>query len=274
VQTPLRVSASPQAQFLERADTRVRFYDTGNGPPLLLLHGWALDARVWDPLVAELAQEFRVLRIDRRASVRSSAQPDLIADAEDAIALLDHLALARAIVIGMSQGARVALNLFALALERVAGIVLDGPPPDPRLVGGDWPDDVNPAALARLLTASGSAALRAAVAANPLMQLYAAEPPAKMLLVDLLGDYSGTDLAAAQSRAPVALNVAQLQALPVLLINGELDTPHRRSVIEAYARVLPHGGVRVLRGAGHLACLDAPREYAAVIREFSKLTTG
>lgn len=273
MQTPLRVSARRPARVLERGDVAVRFYDSGSGPTLLLVHGWALDARVWDPLVADSAQRFRVLSIDRRASVRSQAPPDLAAGAEDAIALLDHLSIARAIVIGMSQGARVALNLCALAPARVAGLVLDGPPPDAWLVGGDWPDDVNPAALAQLLAANGSAAPHAAFAANPLMQLYAADPLAKQLLVDLLGEYSGADLATVPLRAPAALSVQQLQTLPVLLINGGLDTPQRHAVLQAYARTLPPASVRLLQGAGHQPCLDVPREYAVALREFAPLLT-
>jgi 3-oxoadipate enol-lactonase len=262
-----------QARVLQRPDTAVRFYDVGDGPAVLLIHGWALDARVWVPLVEHLTTHFRVVSVDRRGSARSSAAPDLVADAEDLVALLDHLSIRRAIVVGMSQGARVALNLLARAPQRVAGLVLDGPPPDARLVQGDWPEDVNRALLVDALAAGGTNALRAAVASLPLMQLHTGDPFARTQLVELLGEYRGADLATRAPRNAPPLEPARLNTLPCLVINGELDTPPRRAVGAAYVQALRRANLVVLEAAGHLACLDAPHAYATALREFAPLTT-
>jgi pimeloyl-ACP methyl ester carboxylesterase len=262
-----------QARVLQRSDTAVHFYDIGRGPAVLLVHGWALDARVWTPMVAHLTPNFRVVSVDRRGSTRSQAAPNLVADAEDLVALLDHLELSRVIVTGMSQGARVALNLLALAPQRVGGLVLDGPPPDARLVQGDWPEDVNRALLVDALAEGGPNALRATVASLPLMQLHTSDPLARQQLIELLGEYRGADLAANVQRDPPALELARLQTLPCRVINGELDTPQRRAVGRAYVQALPRANSLVLQSAGHLACLDSPREYAAALREFASLTT-
>ena len=57
-------------------------------------------------------------------------------------------------------------------------------------------------------------------------------------------------------------------ALPVLLLNGSLDTPVRQHVADALARLLPAAERQVLPSAGHLACLDARETYSAVVLEF------
>jgi 3-oxoadipate enol-lactonase len=261
-----------QARVLERSDKAVRFYDVGDGPAVLLIHGWALDARVWVPLVEHLTTHFRVVSVDRRGSARSSAAPDLVADAEDLVALLDYLSIRRAIVVGMSQGARVALNLFATAEERFAGLVFDGPAPDARVLGDDWPQDVDRIALAQTLATAGVSALRAAVASHPLMQLHNPEPSVHQLLANLLADYRGIDLQAQPAHEAPAIDLASLRALPCLLLSGELDTDLRRAASAAYTEALPQARSFVLRGAGHLACLDAPHDYAAAVSEFARLT--
>src|SRR6185503_9045011 len=101
----------------------------GTGRPLVLLHGWALDRRVWDPQMA-LANRFRLVAIDRRGFGRSSAPPDLNREVADVVAVRDALGLDRIVLVGMSQGGRVALHYALGDPESVAAIVLQGAPLD------------------------------------------------------------------------------------------------------------------------------------------------
>jgi pimeloyl-ACP methyl ester carboxylesterase len=92
---------------------------------------------------------------------------------------------------------------------------------------------------------------------------------ARGMLDSMLDRYDGADLLAAP---PASIDVApgrlaQLQ-LPVLLLNGALDTPVRLHVAEALARLLTSAERQVLPSAGHLACLDARETYGAVVLEF------
>jgi len=82
---------------------------TGNGSPLLLLHGWTSSHAAWSPLLAELAQHHRVIRPDARGhggrSVSVNPAPDMPRLARDVLNWLDHLGLERASIIGHSMGA-------------------------------------------------------------------------------------------------------------------------------------------------------------------------
>ena len=76
---------------------------------MLLLHGWSLDRRAWAPQIP-LAERHRLVLIDRRGFGRSAAPPDLAAETLDLLALCERLELDRPILVGMSQGGRIALH--------------------------------------------------------------------------------------------------------------------------------------------------------------------
>src|SRR5262245_26329822 len=100
-------------QYFLSGDARLRFRDEGAGAPVVFIHGWTLDLDAWEPQAAALAPSLRVIRYDRRGFGLSGGTPGRAADLEDLSALLGHLGLDAATLVGLSQGARVALA-FAL----------------------------------------------------------------------------------------------------------------------------------------------------------------
>lgn len=100
----------------------------GTGEPVLLIHG-AILADAYAPLLAQpaLTEHYRLIHYHRRGFAGSSrhAGPCSIAQqAADARALLDHLGIARAHVVGHSYGGAIALQLALDAPERVASLAL------------------------------------------------------------------------------------------------------------------------------------------------------
>ena len=75
------LATHPVDQYLMVEDARLRFRDEGAGPAVILLHGWTLDLEMWDPQVARLRQEFRLVRVDRRGHGFSSGTPSPARDA-------------------------------------------------------------------------------------------------------------------------------------------------------------------------------------------------
>ena len=98
-----------------------------DGPALLLLHGLASTARIWDLTAPLLRAGARVVAMDQRGH-GASDKPDHGYDYEtlvgDALGLLDHLDAERAVIVGHSWGASVALNAAAQSPDRVAAVVL------------------------------------------------------------------------------------------------------------------------------------------------------
>jgi pimeloyl-ACP methyl ester carboxylesterase len=97
----------------------------GDGPPLVLLNGGMMSFSGWDLIAAELASCFAVVRCDFSGQLRSPgpAHTSLDRHAEDVVALLDHLGIERAAIVGTSFGAEVALVLAAQHPERVSALV-------------------------------------------------------------------------------------------------------------------------------------------------------
>jgi pimeloyl-ACP methyl ester carboxylesterase len=114
--------------FADVHGQRIHYQDSGgSGPAVVLAHGFLMDQSMFDPQVATLAPEVRVVRWDARGHGQTGwdGEPFTYWDlASDAIALLDHLGLERAILGGMSQGGFVALRAALTRPERVKGLVL------------------------------------------------------------------------------------------------------------------------------------------------------
>jgi pimeloyl-ACP methyl ester carboxylesterase len=107
---------------------RIRFDDTGgDGPPLILSHGFLMDREMFAPQVDALADEFRVITWDERGfgETEFDGKPFTYWDsAKDCLGLLDHLGIERAVLGGMSQGGFLSLRAALLAPERVRALVL------------------------------------------------------------------------------------------------------------------------------------------------------
>lgn len=153
----------------------VHLYEAGDGPPVILLHGWPQDAWCWRHVMPLLADRYRLIAPDLRGFGRSGA-PDhgyngMVIGA-DAIALLDALEIERAHLVGHDWGGFGAFAAAIAAPRRIASmVVLNTSPPwlelSPRLVWelrrswyvfllaacGEWVVRERPGLIARMLRA-------------------------------------------------------------------------------------------------------------------------
>jgi pimeloyl-ACP methyl ester carboxylesterase len=253
-------------QFLEVNDARLRYRvespDPTIAPTVVLVHGWALDLDMWRPQLAALADEFTVIAMDRRGFGLSSGNPSLGRDAEDIAALLDSLGIDDISIVGMSQGARVALDWARRFAERTRSVVLDGPPRLlPTSAGTEIPIDE----YRQLIAAEGMHAFRQRWLQHELMQLRSSDERTQELLRGIVARYPGHDL---QAMSPVpAIELAAIDA-PTLVLNGEHDTDDRHAAAAELAAVMSNAERRVVAGAGHLCNLDNPETYSLLLREF------
>src|SRR5262245_24010562 len=90
------------------------YEDTGGGPPLVWVHGFACGIRSWDPQVRELSDSRRVIAYDVRGfglseAPQSAAGYSQSLSVADLAALLEHLRIERAVIGGLSMGGNIAL---------------------------------------------------------------------------------------------------------------------------------------------------------------------
>ncbi len=114
--------------FADVRGQRIHYQDSGgNGPPVILAHGFLMDQSMFDPQVAALSPEYRVIRWDERCFGETTTDGKAFSywdSALDCLALLDHLGIDRAVVGGMSQGGFLSLRAALTAPERVVGLLL------------------------------------------------------------------------------------------------------------------------------------------------------
>jgi len=113
-----------QLQYVEHSPSGS---GTASIDPVVLLHGFPLNAAMWDEVVPALADRYRVIVPDLRGhgATEAPAGPyETVDHAGDVIALLDRLGVERAAIVGLSMGGYIALQLMTLYADRLTSVVL------------------------------------------------------------------------------------------------------------------------------------------------------
>jgi 3-oxoadipate enol-lactonase len=247
---------------------------TGDGPAVVLVHGFGLDMRMWEPQVGHLAARFRVVRYDCRGFGASGPFDPAVpyTHAGDLVALLDHLDIGEAVLAGLSFGGRVVLQTALAAPARVRGLVLldavlDGVPWDPG--SADALDE-----LARRVRAGGAPAGRAAWLAHPLFAAARQRPELAGQLAAMVAGYPGQHWLGRDPHRPVRpqpIEALEDVATPTLVAVGDRDVPGFREMSAVLARRIPGAEYRVVAGAGHMVNMEQP---AAVNRLLTRFLAG
>ncbi len=256
--------------YFESNGVRLRYRDEGAGFAVVFVHGWALDLDIWEPQAAALRTDYRVIRLDRRGFGLSSGVPSLIDDAADLQALCRHLQLQRIALVGMSQGARVALHTASVAPAMVACLVLDGPPSMAAANARRDPQDLPYEEYRRIAQTRGMNAFRREWLQHPLARLVTEDAAARELLARIVAHYPGNDLIDPSPGPALITTPAAVQSIvpPVLVIGGALDMDSRRQAADELVRALPRAARVQIPGAGHLCNIDNPQAYGAALRNF------
>ncbi len=238
-------------------------------PPLVLLHAFPLDARMFDPL-RPLLPGITLITPDQRGfgtTDLGAVEPDLAHAADDVIAVLDARGIGRVVVGGVSMGGYVALRLLADHPERLAGLVLA----DTRSTA-DTPD----AAAARQAKAADADAGRLPSGADlvaPLLGRSVAEP-VRRLAATIASDATAAAFAWAQRAMairPDSTATLAAAAIPVLVVVGAEDTVTPPIEARALAAVAGRATLVEIAESGHLA---ADRAAGRVRRRAAGLVSG
>jgi pimeloyl-ACP methyl ester carboxylesterase len=258
---------SPLNELIEVRGARLRVRTAGNGPAILFVHGWAIDLDMWTPQFAALAGRYRLIAFDRRGFGYSSGTAGIDHDLADIEQLLATLGIDSIAIVGMSQGARVALRWAMRFPHRTTCLVLDGPPRD-LLAAGRSDGEIGFTGYRKLVRSEGVEAFRRQWLEHPLMRLDTDDVRARTLLRQMVNRYPGHDLLTDATERSASVNDLSRLNLPVLIINGEHDSTERIGASADLARALPNVRRAVIPSAGHLANLDNPGAYNTVLGEF------
>lgn len=238
--------------------------------PLVLLHAFPVDARMWDGVREPLAAKTRLITPDQRGLGRSplpdtDREPSLDDAAADVIAMLDKLELDKVVLGGCSMGGYLTMAVLRKAPERVAGVVLVD-----TKASADTDDAAkNRLAFADRAEAEGVGWIADAMEENLLGETTRTERPEVAQQVrDLIAAQTPQGIAWAQramaARPDSVATLAELD-VPALVVVGEQDTLTRIDEAHKMVDALPQATLEVIPDAGHLSPLEAPAAVAESI---------
>ena len=259
-------------KIIDDAGTTLSIADTGQGPPILFVHGFPLDHTMWRQQIAELSRDHRCIAPDLRGFGQSSVTAGTVSMdqfADDLAALLDALGVTEPVVLcGLSMGGYIAWSFVRRHATRLRALVLC----DTRAV----PD--SPEAVAnRLKLAEDVVRLGPELVANAMLpRLFA--PNTTALSPETTNELRRVILAtnpqgiAAASRGMAERGDARplLATIdcPTLVIVGEHDVISPPAEMRDIAAAIPSAMFRQIPRAGHMAPLEKPSVVNDALRAF------
>jgi pimeloyl-ACP methyl ester carboxylesterase len=243
---------------------------------LLLINGVGQWHAAWWRNVEPLAEHFRVIAFDNRG-IGDSDKPDipytLEMMADDALGLLDALAINRAHVLGHSMGGGIALFMARKAPERIASLILAS-----TLYWGPTVAMPSPRAMQALQDRSGDPLelVKRGISIACAEGFEARDPEGFQKLIEMrFNSQQSPELYLRHSQAGLPYLQSDhitdfIPPMPVLLLAGEHDEVAPAANSEAIAAAWPHAKMIVIEGAGHLFNIEKPAESNRVILDFLK----
>lgn len=258
-------------EFIEADELKIAYERVGEGHPLIFVHGAAEDSRIWQPQLADLADEFTVVAWDEPGAGRSSDLPEgltLEGFADGLAALIESLRLGPAHVAGLSWGGTVVLELYRRHPGLVATLIMID-----TYAGwkGSLPADE---VQARVVGARRMLAAPPGELDPTLPGLFAGDPPAAFvrLLAAIAADVRPATLG--QELAIMAetdlSDLLPRVAVPTLLLWGDSDARSPLTVARQFEEAIPDTELVVIEAAGHMSNLERPQQVNAAVREFCR----
>ncbi|MET0388311.1 MAG: 3-oxoadipate enol-lactonase [Polyangiales bacterium] len=242
-------------------------------PVLLLIHPLGGNFRIWRPLMSQLRQHLRVIRYDLRGHGASRVTPGpytIEALASDALALLDHLGVARAHVCGTSLGGMIALWLAVHAKERVE-----------RLALLNTAAQLTPAEAwherAAVVRAQGTRAIASAAVGRWFTPGWAAQTPTRIAplvqMVEATPDEGYAASCEAIARWDIRSELSAIEA-PTWIATGADDPATPPALAYLLGASIPKARVDIIPSAAHLALAERPALVGRLLLDHLQARTG
>jgi pimeloyl-ACP methyl ester carboxylesterase len=252
-----------ESHWVDVADGQLHVRAAGSGPLVILLHGWTLDWRIWLPQLA--LSDVRLVMPDRRGFGTSTAPPMLSAERDDIDRIANFFGAKHFALIGLSQGAAVALDYARSGSDRLSAMSLIGAPLHAVVPEPDDTPEIDRAAYAELVRNGRFDDMMALWRRHPLTR---GTPSAQDLVDDILAAYDGRDQHVDQTPLHFCAQDIAALAIPVLALSGAQDGIWRRQVADYIGAHAPHGQCKIIPHAGHLANVDAVDVVNGLLQNF------
>lgn len=237
----------------------------GEGVAMVLLHGLALDHRIWLEMIAQYAGKLQFIIPDARGHGQSDA-PDGVYSMEalagDVVGILDHLNIGKAWVAGHSMGGYIALAMAQGYPERMHGL---------GLIASRAEADSDEKKVARLTMAARVSAEGAVVQADALAPLLTHDINLQKRCHQTMCAANARGLSlmleGMAARKSYVDELSQI-VMPALVVAGGQDQLIAVEQAKAMAAQLKNGALNIMPGCGHMPMCEAPSLLADVIQQW------
>lgn len=251
--------------------TMIHYREDGDpdGAPLVFANSLGCDLRLWDQILPLLPQGLRIIRYDKRGHGLSDAPPapykmgQLVTDAEQ---LLVHLEVRDCLFVGLSIGGLIAQGLAVKRMDLVRAMVISNTAA--KIGTADlWQQRI------QAIEAGGVEALADSIMERWFPKAFRETPALhawrNMLTRTPAQGYIGCSQAIAGTDFMTPTSGLRL---PTLAIAGSEDGSTPPDLVRETADLIPGSKFHLIRGGGHLPCVDSPQEYARVLTGFLRET--
>ncbi|MCP4582909.1 MAG: alpha/beta hydrolase [candidate division Zixibacteria bacterium] len=264
--------------FFDAGDAAIYYEITGEGEPLMLLHGYALNSLMWEMQIPALAEKYQVITVDLRGFGQSSCGKSWSGNAmaDDISGLVKHLDLKSCTMLGFSLSGAIAFRIAYFHPDRIARLIM---------VSASLPSSGAPRKRAEslaqkreldILMARGvdGWADKAGFRSGPLVgNIFKRNPEAEPIWERILKRHNPEflrQMMEARANSSPSENwrdkLAEITQ-PTLIVAGGQD----KRFIDAshyFQRKIPNAQLQTISGAGHMLNLEKPEEFNRVVLEF------
>jgi len=246
--------------FVHRDGVQVHYEVSGDGPAILLTHGYGSAAQAWDAQVAALSDQYRVITWDMRGHGATDSPDDPGAYSEEAtvadmVAILDACGVEQAAIGGLSLGGFMSLAFHLAHPERVSSLLLFDTGPGYRNDEAREQWNARARRTGERMDERGMDGIREG---NEVRHAWHVHGPAG------LGHAARGMLAQRDGRVIDSLPAI---AVPTLILVGENDEAYLNGTSYMEAKI-PGAKRIVLQDAGHSSNIDQPEAFNVAVREF------
>jgi len=262
---------SVQSCYAEVNGAKLYYEMTGEGEPIVLVHGFTLNLKMWGDQFKEFSQHYKVIRYDVRGFGKSSTpiEGKPYSHYDDLKALLDHLGIREAHFIGLSMGGSIAIGFTLEYPEYVSSLITV----DSSLDGFNYSRDFLKWYLSLFMNAkeAGVEATLEAFMNGPLFESTMRNPLAADKLRQIVRSYSGWSFLHDDPEIePVPSPHTRLHEIncPTLVVVGEHDLPDFHNIADKINEEVPNSKKLVIPGVGHMSNLEDSKSFNKEILSF------
>lgn len=258
--------------FAEIGGTRFYYEMAGEGHPLVLIHAGITDRGMWDGQFDACAQQYQVVRYDRRGFGDTTTVSEAYSHHQDLYNLLTFLDIERTFLVGCSQGGKTALDFTLEHPEKTGALVLVAS----ALSGFTFADQL-PRQWQELERADEAGDIEGV---NELeMQIWVDGPHRTPQQVDRkvrervhrmnhTALVKSVDLGEERPLEPAAVDRLSEIDVPTLIVIGDLDTPRTRAAADFLAEHITGARKVIVSGTAHLPNMEQPEEFNRQVLSF------